>query len=47
MLNFDTYDFHKDYTDGKYLKRKNLEQVKYWIKSSEEKTEKIMKYDNT
>jgi hypothetical protein len=47
MLNFDTYDFHKDYTGGKYLKRKNLEQVKQWIKSSEEKTAKIMKYDNT
>jgi len=49
VLDFDSYNFHTDYTNDKYLQRdnSNLEQVKTWIRESEKQTHKIMTYNDT
>jgi hypothetical protein len=49
VLDFDSYDFHTDYTHDKYLQQNNsnLEQVKTWIRESEQRTNEIMTYNDT
>lgn len=44
VVDFDTYDFHTDYTHGKYLLQdhSNLDEVKQWIRESEQHTSHIL-----
>ena len=49
VVDFDSYDFYTDYTHDKYLNQdnSNLDQVKTWIRESEQHTAEIMTQNDT
>jgi hypothetical protein len=49
VIDFDSYDFYTDYTHNKYLQQDNpnLEQVKTWIRESEQRINEIMIHNDT